>query len=233
MATNFEYTIMFRDAPDGADLKAATVRVSPPAIKEGDEKAEAERRSQALPDQVRLVYFKGDHSDPRIRAVVDVIQHSLVEQALARLKTCVGTLLPKAADQAHAVHCCAPECRRPALFEAGAEPSYEATITHLHQLRVCGMQWDPVYLFPQELVCITHLLCGAPECERAMAHKCSGCGRPEPVKSEDKKHQTCGRCHVLYYCGKECQAAHWPTHKDKCRAPAAPPPPAAESPEKQ
>jgi hypothetical protein len=30
------------------------------------------------------------------------------------------------------------------------------------------------------------------------------------------KMQTCSRCHTVRYCGKECQRAHWSTHKSFC-----------------
>ena len=29
----------------------------------------------------------------------------------------------------------------------------------------------------------------------------------------------CSRCLVARYCSKECQCAHWPTHKSQCRPP--------------
>ena len=29
---------------------------------------------------------------------------------------------------------------------------------------------------------------------------------------------TCGRCAAAWYCGKACQRAHWPAHKQPCAA---------------
>ena len=29
----------------------------------------------------------------------------------------------------------------------------------------------------------------------------------------------CARCNGVYYCGQECQSAHWPEHKPKCAPP--------------
>lgn len=43
--------------------------------------------------------------------------------------------------------------------------------------------------------------------------KCRQCS-----KSSESLHK-CGRCKIACYCSKECQAAHWPTHKTKCRRP--------------
>lgn len=36
---------------------------------------------------------------------------------------------------------------------------------------------------------------------------CAACGGAGGMKCE---------CMQVYYCGKECQRAHWPTHKSKC-----------------
>ena len=27
----------------------------------------------------------------------------------------------------------------------------------------------------------------------------------------------CGRCRNVWYCGKQCQQSHWPTHKSECK----------------
>lgn len=32
-----------------------------------------------------------------------------------------------------------------------------------------------------------------------------------------KKISSCSRCYLDYYCGKECQAKHWPIHKKTCK----------------
>lgn len=52
--------------------------------------------------------------------------------------------------------------------------------------------------------------------EEAEMILCDGCG----VKGKDRK--KCGRCGQQYYCGKECQAKAWPTHKVSCKAPTVP-----------
>jgi hypothetical protein len=41
---------------------------------------------------------------------------------------------------------------------------------------------------------------------------CAMCG----ARSEQKL-QVCTRCRRAAYCGRECQAAHWPLHKSECR----------------
>jgi len=43
--------------------------------------------------------------------------------------------------------------------------------------------------------------------------KCRQCS------SASKSLQKCGRCKIVCYCSKECQAAHWPTHKTNCKRP--------------
>ena len=40
---------------------------------------------------------------------------------------------------------------------------------------------------------------------------CGHCGKPEGK-------QRCSRCKVVYYCGRECQRAHRPEHREACRA---------------
>ncbi|KAF8162110.1 hypothetical protein BJ912DRAFT_1006650 [Pholiota molesta] len=54
------------------------------------------------------------------------------------------------------------------------------------------------------------------------ALSCSVCNKPES-EAEIKR---CGRCRDRFYCGRECQAADWKTHKPKCGAvvPSAPAP---------
>ena len=32
------------------------------------------------------------------------------------------------------------------------------------------------------------------------------------------KMQTCGGCGILHYCGRDCQKAHWPAHKARCKS---------------
>ena len=39
---------------------------------------------------------------------------------------------------------------------------------------------------------------------------CGNCGRHEPTMS------SCARCGLVYYCGKDCQSAHWKEHKPLC-----------------
>ena len=41
-------------------------------------------------------------------------------------------------------------------------------------------------------------------------HKCAACG-------DASKCSRCSRCGLVYYCGKECQRAHWKEHKAACR----------------
>ena len=47
---------------------------------------------------------------------------------------------------------------------------------------------------------------------------CANCGALETAP--DKRHQACGRCSAVYYCGRQCQLAHWKAkplgHKQVC-----------------
>ena len=45
---------------------------------------------------------------------------------------------------------------------------------------------------------------------------CTQCGTKETAANGSSRHRRCGRCRVTYYCGRECQTAHWPAHKLKC-----------------
>lgn len=55
-----------------------------------------------------------------------------------------------------------------------------------------------------------------------IASKCSKCGAGmdscahcgQPVGRSN----CCSRCHTTYYCGRECQRAHWKIHKSECRS---------------
>lgn len=42
---------------------------------------------------------------------------------------------------------------------------------------------------------------------------------PCAVCQKREKTQLCAQCKTTYYCGKECQKAHWPTHKSLCKKP--------------
>ncbi|MBX9706219.1 MAG: zinc finger MYND domain-containing protein, partial [Gammaproteobacteria bacterium] len=39
---------------------------------------------------------------------------------------------------------------------------------------------------------------------------CAGCGKNASLR--------CGGCHTVSYCSKDCQTAHWPTHRLSCKA---------------
>ncbi|EJD42355.1 hypothetical protein AURDEDRAFT_168656 [Auricularia subglabra TFB-10046 SS5] len=49
---------------------------------------------------------------------------------------------------------------------------------------------------------------------KALQAVCDGCGAEKRVTDLKR----CIRCHSAHYCGKECQLAHWPTHKPHCAA---------------
>eukprot|EP00982_Pelagococcus_subviridis_P003587 26893-Pelagococcus_subviridis.AAC.12 len=40
------------------------------------------------------------------------------------------------------------------------------------------------------------------------------CGRCD---ARDVSWRACGGCRKTYYCGKECQRADWPSHKETCK----------------
>lgn len=48
----------------------------------------------------------------------------------------------------------------------------------------------------------------------AISRLCGSCQRELPPL----KAKICGRCHLVLYCGRECQGNHWPVHKAVCRA---------------
>jgi len=55
-----------------------------------------------------------------------------------------------------------------------------------------------------------------------MATKCVKCGagmeRCAYCASPVSRANCCSKCHCTYYCGRECQRAHWKTHKLECRS---------------
>ncbi|MCX5925605.1 MAG: zinc finger MYND domain-containing protein [Candidatus Dependentiae bacterium] len=47
--------------------------------------------------------------------------------------------------------------------------------------------------------------------------KCSKCLELE--ESPENKFKKCSKCESVYYCSRDCQVAHWPQHKQVCKAP--------------
>ena len=47
--------------------------------------------------------------------------------------------------------------------------------------------------------------------------KCSFCGKVERPDGKDR-FDRCGKCKCTKYCSRDCQRAHWPSHKAACRA---------------
>ncbi|KAI0314127.1 hypothetical protein OF83DRAFT_1138190 [Amylostereum chailletii] len=45
---------------------------------------------------------------------------------------------------------------------------------------------------------------------------CAVCSKSKDDLPSGSIH-ACSACHVTYYCGKSCQTAHWPTHKQECK----------------
>ena len=61
----------------------------------------------------------------------------------------------------------------------------------------------------------------------AWGETCSWCGQPPPRDAAGSAGRLlrCSWCRAAFYCGKECQRAHWPAHRSGCppTEPAAPP----------
>lgn len=51
-----------------------------------------------------------------------------------------------------------------------------------------------------------------------MVSKAFGCAQCRKTEGDNSKHlKACGKCKIVFYCSKECQAAHWKTkHKREC-----------------
>lgn len=56
---------------------------------------------------------------------------------------------------------------------------------------------------------ITTLPLNSPYAKHATCWSCKG---PCPARKK------CANCETAYYCSKQCQRAHWPTHKAECKA---------------
>jgi len=60
-----------------------------------------------------------------------------------------------------------------------------------------------------------------PQCN-GLASKCARCGagmqRCAYCAEVVSKANCCSRCHCTFYCGRECQRAHWKTHKLECKS---------------
>ena len=49
----------------------------------------------------------------------------------------------------------------------------------------------------------------------ACGYECAACRARE--SAADVNLLRCTRCRAVKYCGRECQAAHWPYHKQVCK----------------
>ncbi|GJE90824.1 zinc finger MYND domain-containing protein [Phanerochaete sordida] len=49
--------------------------------------------------------------------------------------------------------------------------------------------------------------------ESDVLRQCQNCFKEQ---TEDRKLLTCSRCKRSHYCSKDCQTAHWPSHKENC-----------------
>eukprot|EP00416_Gambierdiscus_australes_P024241 CAMPEP_0171079102 /NCGR_PEP_ID=MMETSP0766_2-20121228/15044_1 /TAXON_ID=439317 /ORGANISM="Gambierdiscus australes, Strain CAWD 149" /LENGTH=310 /DNA_ID=CAMNT_0011536267 /DNA_START=78 /DNA_END=1010 /DNA_ORIENTATION=+ len=60
-----------------------------------------------------------------------------------------------------------------------------------------------------------------PQCN-GLATRCASCGtgmqRCAYCAAIVSRANCCSRCHSTYYCGRECQRAHWKTHKFECKS---------------
>jgi hypothetical protein len=95
----------------------------------------------------------------------------------------------------------------------------------------CEMRiWGPAYIevfsqLPEELIHNTRLMThdmagkkgvveGKYKNSKFVRKVCATCCKGT---LEHEKVKACSRCRMVYYCGKECQRAHWPQHKHECR----------------
>jgi hypothetical protein len=53
-------------------------------------------------------------------------------------------------------------------------------------------------------------------CDVRAVGDCAGCGRL--ARAGERAFHKCGRCRVTPYCSRDCQTAHWKTHKRSCTA---------------
>jgi hypothetical protein len=53
-------------------------------------------------------------------------------------------------------------------------------------------------------------------CKHRRAVNCKQCGATADLSGNGRLEQ-CSGCHSVRYCGKACQAAHWPAHKATCK----------------
>ncbi|KAG2445471.1 hypothetical protein HXX76_000088 [Chlamydomonas incerta] len=56
---------------------------------------------------------------------------------------------------------------------------------------------------------------GAAAAAPAVKRECAVCGKDQ--QADGKSLMKCGACKSVRYCGADCQAAHWPSHKPACK----------------
>ena len=65
-----------------------------------------------------------------------------------------------------------------------------------------------------------HFLCGCARCRQEQLCCDTGCDNAKTA--EGKCLSACSKCKSAWYCSRQCQLKHWPSHKSDCRLMASP-----------
>ena len=82
-----------------------------------------------------------------------------------------------------------------------------------HDLR-CGGEREIIRFFLKRISC-SCLKATYSQIKKSHPIRMGGCFTCEQSKKLSLQ-MLCGRCNIVQYCCKECQAAHWPKHKSLC-----------------
>jgi hypothetical protein len=89
-----------------------------------------------------------------------------------------------------------------------------------HVMRLCEVDWasENQQAEGKELLQTIRERFKMMDKDRRANIQCAQCQKKEDSFSDERLNK-CSRCKIVFYCSRECQQRHWPTHRTSCKKP--------------